>query len=56
MWAFRPFFDPKIHGNFVNFPTYGITSNATNKYCCLVETIITKCLKHFIKVIHEIFE
>jgi hypothetical protein len=30
--------------------------NATNKYCHWVKSIATKCLKHFVKAIQNIFE
>jgi hypothetical protein len=36
--------------------TYGIAPYATDEYCHFAKTTTTKCLKHFVKTIHKIFE
>jgi hypothetical protein len=36
--------------------TFGIAPYATDEYCCFAKTTTTKCLKHFVKTINEIFE
>jgi hypothetical protein len=35
---------------------YGMAPNAIDEYCHLVETITTKCMKHFVKAIQKVFE
>jgi hypothetical protein len=35
---------------------YGMAPNAIDEYCCVVEMIATKCMKHFVKTIHKVFE
>jgi hypothetical protein len=41
----------------LQMPTYEIVSNTTDEYCHLAKTTTTtKCLKHIVKTICEIFE